>query len=121
MRKRFSLAILLLFLFGFSSPSNAGIFEKAEYKTRRTKLMKSISDGIALIIGSEGEKQNSNFIYFTGVETPYSILIIDGMKKESILFLPRIESREKLIEETGVARVMPVSLLARQLDRAGRS
>lgn len=115
MKKRFSFVILLIFLFGLSSPSSAGIFEKAEYKSRREKLMKYIPDGIALIIGSEGEKQNSNFIYFTGVEAPYSILIIDGMKKESILFLPTIESREKLIEETGVTTIMPVSRFARQL------
>jgi Xaa-Pro aminopeptidase len=115
MRKRFSFVFLLIFLFGLSSPSNAGIFEKTEYKSRREKLMKSIPDGIALIIGSEGKKQNSNYIYFTGVETPYSLLIIDGMKKESILFLPTIESREKRIEETGVTRVMPVSRFARQL------
>ncbi len=53
MRKRFSFVLLLIFLFGLSSPSSAGIFEKAEYKSRRTKLMKSIPDGIALIIGSE--------------------------------------------------------------------
>ena len=85
MRKKFSFFLFLIFLFGLFSPSSAGIFEKAEYKSRRKKLMKSIPDGIALIIGSEKEKQNSNFIYFTGVETPYSILIVDGMKKESIL------------------------------------
>ena len=116
MRIRFSLVVILIFLFGFSTPSSAGIFDKAEYKSRRVKLMKSIPDGIAIIIGSEGEKQNSNFIYFTGVETPFSILLIDGMKKESILFLPSVESSEKvLIEETGVARIMPVSRLARQL------
>ena len=115
MKKRFSFVLLFILLFGLSSPSRAGIFEKAEYKSRREKLMKSIPDGIALIIGSEGERQNSNFIYFTGVETPYSILIIDGMKKESILFLPTIESREKFIEETGVTTIMPVSRFARQL------
>ena len=62
MRIRFSLVLLLIFLFGFSTPSSAGIFDKAEYKSRRAKLMKSIPDGIAIIIGSEGEKQNSNFI-----------------------------------------------------------
>lgn len=43
----------------FSTPSSAGIFDKAEYKSRRAKLMNSIPDGIALIIGSEGKKQNS--------------------------------------------------------------
>jgi Xaa-Pro aminopeptidase len=115
MRTRYSSVVILIFLFGFSTPSSAGIFDKTEYKSRRAKLMKFIPDGIALIIGSEGKKQNSNFIYFTGVEEPYSILIIDGMKKESILFLPSVESSEKVLKETGVARVMPVSRLARQL------
>ena len=109
MRKRYSLTILLIFLFGFSTLSSGGIFDKAEYKSRRVKLMKSIPDGIALMIGSEGEKQNSNFIYFTGVEEPRSILLIDGMKKESILFLPSVESGEKIIEDSGVARVIPLS------------
>jgi Xaa-Pro aminopeptidase len=116
MRIRFLLVVILIFLLGFSTPSNAGVFNKAEYQSRRAKLMKSIPDGIALIIGSEGKKQNSHFIYFTGVEVPNSILIIDGMKKESLLFLPSVESSEKVLkEETGVARVMPVSSLARQL------
>ncbi len=115
MRKRCVWILLSICLFGLSLPSSAGIFDKAEYESRRAKLMASIPDGIALIIGSEGEKQNSNFIYFTGVETPSSLLIIDGMKKESILFLPTVESREKIIEETGVTAIMPVSRFARQL------
>ena len=115
MRVRLSLVVILMLLFGFSNLLSAGIFDKAEYISRRDKLMDYIPDGIALIIGSEGKKQNSNFIYFTGVETPYSILIVDGMKKESILFLPTIESREKYLEETGVTTIMPVSRFARQL------
>ena len=116
MKIRHFLVVVLIFLFGFSTLLSATIFDKSEYISRRTKLMEYISDGIALIIGSEGEKQNSHFIYFTGVEEPNSILIIDGMKKESILFLPSVESSEKILkEETGVARVMPVSRLARQL------
>jgi Xaa-Pro aminopeptidase len=116
MRVRLSLAVVLIFLLGFLTLSDAAVFDKSEYISRRTKLMENIPDGIALIIGSEGKKQNSNFIYFTGVEIPNSILIIDGMKKESILFLPSLESDEKAIkEESGVDRVMPVSRLARQL------
>jgi hypothetical protein len=76
--------------------------------------MEYIPDVIALILGSEEKKQNSNFNYFAGVETSYSILVIDGMKKESILFLPSVESNENVIkEETGVARVLPVYRLAR--------
>ena len=94
MKIRFVLVVVLIFLFGFVTLTNAATFDKSEYISRRTKLMEYIPDGIALIIGSEGEKQNSNFIYFTGVEVPNSILIIDGMKKESILFLPSVESSE---------------------------
>jgi Xaa-Pro aminopeptidase len=116
MRVRLSLFVISICLFVFSTPLSAGIFDKAEYISRRAKLMEYIPDGIALILGSEEKKQNSNFIYFTGVETPSSILVIDGMKKESILFLPSVESNENVIkEETGVARVLPVSRLARQL------
>ena len=116
MRMRFFSVIILMFLSGFLSLLRAGIFDKAEYISRRAKLMEYIPDGIAMIIGSEEGKQNSNFIYLTGVEIPNSILIIDGMKKESILFLPSVESIEKTIKaETGVASVMPVSRLSRQL------
>ena len=65
MQKRFSLIILIVILLGFSTLSSGGIFDAAEYKARRTNLMTSIPDGIAIILGSEGKIQNSNFIYFT--------------------------------------------------------
>ena len=116
MQKRFSLRVLIIILLGFSTLSSGGTFDKAEYKTRRAKLMNSITDGIAIILGSEGRKQNSNFIYFTGVEEPNAILIIDGMKKESILFLSSVESKEKVTEMTGIERVMPISRATRLLS-----
>ena len=116
MRKRFSLGVLVIILLGFSTLSSGGTFDKAEYKTRRAKLMNSITDGIAIILGSEGRKQNSNFIYFTGVEEPNAILIIDGMKKESVLFLSSVESKEKVTEMTGIERVMPLSGASRLLS-----
>ncbi len=109
MKKRFSLGVLLIILLGFSTLSRGATFDKAEYKTRRANLMNSISDGIAVILGSEERKQNSNFIYFTGVEEPNAMLIIDGMKKESILFLSSAESDEKVTEMTGIEKVMPIS------------
>ena len=116
MQKRFSLGVLIIILLGFSTLSSGGTFDKAEYKTRRAKLMNSITDGIAIILGSEGRKQNSNFIYFTGVEEPNAILIIDGMKKESILFLSSVESKEKVTEMTGIERVMSISRATRLLS-----
>ncbi len=115
MRKNNSLTIILILLFGFFTSAIGGIFDKSEYKSRRVKLMESISDGIAVFIGSESAKQNSNFIYFTGVEQPSSILIIDGMKKESVLFLTSVDSREHIRGETGVDRVMPFSRFSRML------
>ena len=116
MQKRFSLRRLIIILFGFAALANGGIFDTAEYKTRRTNLMNSITDGIAIILGSEERIQNSNFIYFTGVEEPNAILIIDGIKRESILFLSSVESKEKVIEMTGIERVMPVSRATRFLS-----
>ena len=115
MRKNYSLTIILILLFGFFTSSIGGIFDKSEYKSRRVKLMESISDGIAVFIGSESTKQNSNFIYFTGVEQPSSILIIDGIKKETVLFLTSVDSRQQIIRETGIDRVMPFSRFSRSL------
>jgi len=68
------------------------VFDKAEYKSRREKLMDRIPDGIAIIRGASVPSgsghfhQYNNMIYFTGVEIPDVILIIDGIKRESTLF-----------------------------------
>ena len=115
MKARTSFTLILLAVLGLSTVAGAGIFDKTEYIMRRNRLMESIPDGIAIFLGSETEKQNSNFIYFTGIEQPASILIIDGMKRESILFLTSVDAREKIIGETGVDRIMPVSRLGRML------
>ncbi len=115
MRIRFSAILNVLVVLSITTVCAGGVFEKSEYERRRAQLMKSIPDGIALFVGAEGEKQNSNFIYFTGVEDPDCILIIDGIKKESTLFLPEISSEEKIKEETGIEEVRPVSHLGRIL------
>ena len=77
--------------------------------------MKAMPDGVALIVGANGPKQNSNFIYFTGIEVPRSILVINGIRKESILFLPVVRSADRIKEETGIEQVAPVSDLSRHL------
>jgi len=75
-----------------TSSFSSNPFTKEEYRMRREKLMKSIPDGIAIILGAEARTdyrnflQNNDFVYFTGVEIPNAVVIIDGMKKESILF-----------------------------------
>ena len=91
--KRIALILIpMIILWGYIFPLKGAFFDQVEYKTRRAKLMKAIPDGVALIVGADGPKQNSNFIYFTGIEVPRSILIINGIKKESVLFLPVVKS-----------------------------
>jgi len=114
--KRIALILIpMIILWGFIFPLEGAFFDQVEYKTRRAKLMKAIPDGVALIVGADGPKQNSNFIYFTGIEVPRSILIINGIKKESVLFLPVEKSVDRRKEETGIERVAPVSGLSRHL------
>ena len=108
MRKSLSITIIFILFWGINAPSIGGVFDTAEYQSRRAKLMTSIPDGIAVFLGAAGSYQNSNFLYFTGIEEPFSVLIIDGIRKRSVLFMTSVESNAKVIEETGVDRVLPL-------------
>ncbi|MFQ6038121.1 MAG: aminopeptidase P N-terminal domain-containing protein [Candidatus Aminicenantales bacterium] len=76
----------------FSGPLLAGFFPKQEYAARRARLMEKIPDGVAVILGAESRVdynvyfQNNDFMYFTGVEIPDAVLVIDGVWKQSLLF-----------------------------------
>jgi Xaa-Pro aminopeptidase len=54
--------------------------------------MEKIPDGVAIILGVQlrvtynEHHQNNYFMYFTGVEIPNAILLINGIQKGSILF-----------------------------------
>lgn len=70
-------------------------FPPSEFRERRMKVMQAIGpEAIALIRGNEGMPgyqefaQNNNTFYLCGVESPGAILLIDGGKRESHLFLP---------------------------------
>ena len=68
------------------------IFEKSEYASRREKLMDQIPDGIAILRGAPlpaGDiqfYQYNNLMYFTGLEIPNLILVVDGKTRTSTLF-----------------------------------
>ena len=70
----------------------AGPFDKTEYAARRSRLMEKIPDGAAVFLGAAtpaGDyefRQGHDFLYFTGVEIPDAFLIVDGPRKESVLF-----------------------------------
>jgi Xaa-Pro aminopeptidase len=130
-----------LFLFVFlglllsQSVFSAGlIFEKSEFAARRQKLMEMIPDGAAVILGAQpptgyGEfVQNNDLMYFSGVEIPNAMLIIDGKQKTSTLFFTLSESAARndgvsldLVRNakdvTGIERVAPAEQFTSSLSR----
>src|SRR5262245_12149681 len=75
---------------------------KAEYQSRRHRLMEQVRDGIVVLIGAQedefGEvgrfRQKNDFMYLTGCETPaaYLMLVPAGLipdrPAEEVLFIP---------------------------------
>lgn len=117
--------------------SMGSVFTREEYSHRRSRLMEHIPDGVAIIRGAALPAsdhrfvQNTDFFYFTGVEVPDAALIIDGLRKESLLFFS-ISEREavgmglplKLVRNpkdfTGIKRVYPIDQFSNQLFRLCR-
>ena len=96
-----------------------------EYGARRAQLMDEIPDGVAIIPGATSEItgshffQSNNFLYFTGVEAPDAWLVVDGVNRESTLFLTldEYDARGEGIPPelatdpagyTGIERALPV-------------
>src|SRR6476620_12699828 len=103
-RRVFSAALFLLLVWtdgvGFTQPVFTGteIFPPEEFAARRANVLTAIGDGIAVLQGTTerpGEqpfRQSNQFFYLTGVVEPRAILLIDGRKKTSTLYLrPRDE------------------------------
>jgi Xaa-Pro aminopeptidase len=127
MRRRASAGVLLsLAVLVFSLTANAALpFDKSEYAARRKNLIDRIPGGLAVIFGAQHVTgyteyfQNNDLMYFSGVEIPNSVLIIDGVNKDSALFFT-ISEREaqgenisldlvrKPQEYTGIERCYPL-------------
>lgn len=129
--------VLCFILFSFllvTSASAELLFDKSEFAARRSKLMEQVPDGIAVIIGAREVTgydeffQNNDFMYFSGVEIPNAMLIIDGVNKESILFFTITERKARgenispdlvnnPIEYTGIERYYPIEQFSSRLAR----
>jgi len=76
-------------------------FEKAEYSQRREKLMDKIPDGIAILRGSSLPNgysqyyQYNNLMYFSGLEIPDIVLVVDGVDRSSTLFFTITDDEAK--------------------------
>ncbi|MFC1783612.1 aminopeptidase P N-terminal domain-containing protein [Planctomycetota bacterium] len=98
MRKILLTLVVTVSILVSTCPLSADLFEKSEYAARRAKLMEKIPDGAAIILGAQPKPgyneyyQNNDFMYLSGVEIPNALLIIDGIKKETVLFFTSSES-----------------------------
>ncbi len=118
------LSVLSLGIMLVGSSAFPAMFSIHEYAARRAKLMEKIPDGVAIILGAKAQVeyneyyQNNNFMYFTGAEVPDAILVIDGIRKESILFYTisergarnhgiSLDYVQKPSEVTGIKRIYP--------------
>ncbi len=92
MKRLFLLITATAVLILVSSDILAQRFHKSEYAGRRERLMAQHNDGLIIVMGAAARTdyyrffQNNNFMYLTGVAVPDAFLVIDPMKRESILF-----------------------------------
>jgi Xaa-Pro aminopeptidase len=105
-RSRCLVWALLLTISTPAWPAASLLFDRQEYAARRSRLMDKIPDGIAVILGATAPagdrefRQGHDFAYFTGVEIPDAYLIVDGIRRESLLFFT---IGEKEAEAEGIA------------------
>lgn len=136
-RRLFRCIVFAVVLLGFGTMAWSLVFEKAEYAARRQKLMEQIPDGAAILWGAQltggymEYYQNNDFMYFTGVELPDCILIMDGMTGESTLFFTssvRGARNEGISADlitdpqsyTGIENIRPYEDFSRVLERLSR-
>lgn len=125
---------VMIVILAFQSSLAGSIFDKSEYAARRIKFIEKIPDGVVIILGATtpvSDKQfyqSNDFYYFSGVDIPNAVLVIDGVNKESILFFTIGEQEAKgegisleLVrnprETTGIERVLPIDRLSSYLSR----
>lgn len=113
------------------------LVDNAEYAARRARLMDEHADGVTLIPGAtmsihEGPlRQNNDFFYFTGVEAPDAWLVVDGVRRESTLFLTldeHVAGGEGIPVElagdaagyTGIEHALPVEAMGDVLGERAR-
>jgi Xaa-Pro aminopeptidase len=113
--------------------------DKSYFAARRQAVMKKIEGSAALLEGSPDTRayvqfrQNNDFYYLTGVETPGAMLLIDATQGKSILFLPprnraleiwegpRLWAGPEAKAVTGIEEVLEVSQFASELERRRNS
>ena len=116
------------------------MFTANTYILRRTQLMREVKRGLILLLGNEPSpmnytdntypfRQDSNFLYFIGLDQPHLAVVMDTETGESILFGSEL-SIEDIIwmgpqpflkeqaQRVGISEVQPYDLLIEVLNAA---
>ena len=118
------------------------MFDQKIYTERRNKLKADVKTGIILLPGNEETgmnykdniyhfRQDSTFLYFTGIDRPGLYFIIDVDNNKEMLFGDDLTVEEMVwtgpqqkltsyAEKAGVASVLPLSAIDDILQNAGR-
>jgi Xaa-Pro aminopeptidase len=129
-----SILLSILAMPAAAAESGPLFFDRAEYAARRARLMERIPDGAAIVLGSTPATgyleyfQNNDFLYFSGVEIPNAILIIDGRAKTSTIFFTISENAARgegvpldIIRDpraaTGIEQALPLEQFSGALAR----
>lgn len=86
-------------------------FPKEEFRARRAKLVERLGDGVAVIFGADSHiypvkfRQSPDFYYLTGIEEPGSVLVVNGARKISYVFVPKRSPGKVAAEGPGVRDV----------------
>lgn len=125
---------ILIGLF-FLQAAGAWAGQNSFFAARREALMKKIDGAVAVLQGSPDTRayapfrQDNNFYYLTGVETPDALLLVDASKRRSVLFLPsrdedterwegpRLHAGPEALRQSGVDEVLELSQFEEELKK----
>lgn len=93
----------LVMAFLFSLLFSVSALEKESldvYRQRRQKVMEQTKDGVVILFGKgtaglDKFKQENNFMYLTGVETPGAILVLNSKQGGETLYVPRRDPNQE--------------------------
>lgn len=116
------------------------MFYKETYVNRRNKLKKRLGKGLILLLGNEESsmnyfdnqypfRQDSNFLYFFGIDRPGLVAIIDidndneiifgnDISVEDIIWTGLLESISHQAEAIGVIKTLPTVSISKILNKA---
>jgi Xaa-Pro aminopeptidase len=91
-RRRLGLVLCLSLALHPMRLSAQTAFDKAEFAARRDRLLATIPDGIAVILGAQEHefpvrfRQSPDLFYLTGLEEPGLVLVLNGITKKASVF-----------------------------------